>query len=48
MVPVKHPHEYVFTPNDSMYARVVQKILNDAGDSRLSPFAPKNIKDSRR
>ena len=38
--PIKKPHEYIYTPNDSLYQRVVQKIQTDEQDKTKSPFHP--------
>ena len=47
-VPVKKYSDQSFTPNDSLYVRVVQKIQADAKDKTQSPFYPRNVRDSRR
>lgn len=38
--PVRGHSDYIFTPNDSLYVRVVQKIQSDAHDKQISPFYP--------
>lgn len=45
--PLRKYSEKHFKPNDSVYARISQKVQYDANDKEKSPYFPKNIHASR-